>query len=172
MDVRLLNNEGAGISSMSRILCIPKTSVQMLLCRAARKVQRPVLTEVNQDYEVDEIYTFSGSRENRSFIIYAINRHTRQIIDFIIGQRTKENILKLLDSLNALSPRRIYTDRLPVYKSLIPAGVHRSFLYKTNHIERKNLTLRTHLKRLSRKTICFSKSQLMTSACLKLYAWS
>ncbi|MDL2326931.1 IS1 family transposase [Bacteroidales bacterium OttesenSCG-928-A14] len=33
----------------------------------------------------------------------------------------------------------------------------------------RNLTLRTHLKRLSRKTICFTRSVEMLSSCLKLY---
>lgn len=81
-EVRLLNNECVGISSISRILRIPKNSIQMLLWKVARKAQRPVLTESNQDYEVDEIYTFAGSRKNKCFIIYAINRCARQIIDF------------------------------------------------------------------------------------------
>jgi hypothetical protein len=42
----------------------------------------------------------------------------------------------------------------------------------TNHIERKNLSLRTHLKRLNRRTICFSKSLVILSACLRIYFWS
>jgi IS1 family transposase len=145
--------------------------VLRLLWRASERIRKPVFTEVGQDYEVDEIYSFIGSRERKCFIIYAINKSTRQIVDFVVGQRTKENIQKLICTLYALSPRRIYTDGLPVYKSLIAAKIHRSFLYKTNRIERKNLTLRTHLKRLSRRTICFSKSLLMMEACLKLYAW-
>ncbi|MBS1665188.1 MAG: hypothetical protein JST68_29350 [Bacteroidetes bacterium] len=40
-----------------------------------------------------------------------------------------------------------------------------------NRSERKNLTLRTHLKRLSCRTFCFSKSLSMLESCLKLYFW-
>jgi len=53
---------------------------------------------------------------------------------------------------------RIYTDKLKNYEYIISGKVHRTTLYQTNHIERMNLTLRTHLKRLNRKTICFSGS--------------
>ena len=42
---------------------------------------------------------------------------------------------------------------------------------KTNHIERRNLTLRTHLKRLNKITICFFKNLVILAACLKIYFW-
>ncbi|MFY1046718.1 IS1 family transposase [Chryseobacterium sp. GP-SGM7] len=35
-----------------------------------------------------------------------------------------------------------------------------------------NLNIRTHLKRLNRRTICFSKSNLILIAILKIYFWS
>ncbi|WP_343791129.1 IS1 family transposase, partial [Wandonia haliotis] len=38
-------------------------------------------------------------------------------------------------------------------------------------IERKNLTLRTHVKRLNRRTICYSKSLLTLSAIMRIYFW-
>jgi insertion element IS1 protein InsB len=36
-------------------------------------------------------------------------------------------------------------------------------------IERKYLTLRTHLKRLARKTLCFSRSRIMHDLIIGLY---
>ncbi|WP_188464902.1 IS1 family transposase [Marivirga lumbricoides] len=38
-------------------------------------------------------------------------------------------------------------------------------------MERKNLSLRTHLKRLNTRSICFSKSKVMLIACLTIYFW-
>ena len=40
---------------------------------------------------------------------------------------------------------------------------------ETLNIERHNLNFRTHLKRLHRRTICFSKSSEMHAAVIKLY---
>ena len=37
--------------------------------------------------------------------------------------------------------------------------MHRTGKDKTWKIERKNLNFRTHIKRLNRKTICFSKNE-------------
>ncbi|MGD1861920.1 MAG: IS1 family transposase [Leptolyngbyaceae cyanobacterium] len=39
----------------------------------------------------------------------------------------------------------------------------------TQRIERKHLTLRTRIKRLARKTICFSKSVLMHDTVIGLF---
>uniref|UniRef100_UPI0038B502E2 IS1 family transposase n=1 Tax=Tenacibaculum singaporense TaxID=2358479 RepID=UPI0038B502E2 len=50
--------------------------------------------------------------------------------------------------------------------------MHKRFQYCTNRIERMNLNLRTHIKRLSRKTICFTKNQKYLEAHLKIYFWT
>ena len=170
-EINLLHREGMGISSIGRILSIPKASVQRRIERMKRNKTKPVYTESGQVYEVDELYTFIGRKSNPCYIMYAINRKTKDVIDFVCGARNKENMGKLIKTLLSLSPKRIYTDKLNVFTSVIPEFLHRTFTYRTNHIERKNLTLRTHLKRLSRKTICYSKSKDMLEACFGLYVW-
>jgi len=82
-----------------------------------------------------------------------INKLTGKVISFCIGRRNKENIKKAVDSILKLNPRKIFTDGLNVYPGLIPEKIHRVFVYNTNKIERFNLNLRTHIKRLCRKTI-------------------
>ena len=166
-----MNNEGMGISSIARILDIPKSSVMRIILRAESKIQKPDLKECHQEYEIDELRTFIGNKKNECWVCYAINRKTKKIVDFIVGRRTKENIKKVVRSVLNLSPTKVYTDKLNIYPGLIYHKLHSTARRKTNHIERMNLTVRTHLKRLSYKTICFSKSASMLSACLKLYFW-
>jgi insertion element IS1 protein InsB len=60
---------------------------------------------------------------------------------------------------------------LGLYKTLIPSYIHKTKKGGINHIERKNLTLRTHIKRLSRRTICYSKSAIMLKNSVELYVW-
>jgi len=52
---------------------------------------------------------------------------------------------------------------------LLPARRHRTGKEGTSRIERHNLNFRTHLKRLQRHTICYSKSAVMHDAVIKLY---
>ena len=167
-----LNNECCGIRSIGRLLQIAKTSVLRVIERIAEKIQRPVYKEENQSCEVDELRTYCGNKKNESWIIYAINKVTGKVIDFVIGRRTKLNTEQVINSVLKLNPKRIYTDGLNIYPPLIPKDKHTVFQYCTNKIERQNLTLRTHLKRLARKTICFTKNDEMLENCMKLYCFS
>jgi insertion element IS1 protein InsB len=169
--ILLLNREAVGISSISRILSIPKASVQRRIERSRNKLKTPDHTETKQVYEMDELYTYIGRKDRPCYIMYAINRRTKRVIDYVCGARNKANIDKIVQTLLNLSPKRIYTDKLNIFSTLIPATLHRTFRYRTNSIERKNLTLRTHLKRWGRKTLCYSKSKEMLEACFCLYIW-
>ena len=135
------------------------------------RIKPPVFSDFRCKFEVDEMWTFIGSKNEMTWVTYAIERKTKTVIDFFVGTKSKKNIKPLMDKVLALQPVRIYTDRLNIYPPLIPKEIHRVFNYCTNIIERKNLTLRTHIKRLSRRTICFSKKQEYLEAHLKIYFW-
>jgi IS1 family transposase/transposase-like protein len=166
-----LHNEGVGINGIARILHLAASTVNKYLKVSADSICSAPLNEIRQEYEIDEMRTYVKSKtsDNVTWIMYAINKKTRRIIHFIVGRRTKENIQQLIRVLSKLNPKRIYTDGLNIYPTVINRNIHRTSKYGTNRIERKNLTLRTHLKRLSRKTICFSKSIEMLNASLKIY---
>ena len=86
-----------------------------------------------------------------------------------VGDRNTKNLRLVVNKLLLLRPNRIYTDRLNIYPSLIPKEMHKRFQYCTNKIEGMNLTLRTHIKRLSRRTICFTRNKTYLEAHLKIY---
>ena len=107
----LLNNEGLGISSIARILSIAKSTVIRWMKKIANELKRPKKVETNQDYEIDEMVTYIGKKSpsNYTYIIYAINKSTGNIIDFFVGRCTKENIKKVIDKVLLLSPHKIFT---------------------------------------------------------------
>ena len=53
---------------------------------------------------------------------------------------------------------RYYTDYWGTYQRNLAPEVHSLGKRYTQQLERKHLTLRTRIKRLVRKTICFSRS--------------
>lgn len=169
-----LNNEGMGIRNISRFLRISASNVIYQIKQLAATIRKSIVNEQNQEYEIDELHTYIGKNipANYCWITYAINRKTKQVIDWVVCKRTKENFQKVVNSVLALHPRRIYTDGLNIYKNLISKSLHRVQSFRINYIERKNFTIRTHLKRLSRRTICFSRSVVMLIACLKIYFWA
>ena len=169
--IAILLKESCGIRSISRILSISKNTVLSRILCLSRKIKAPNFEKFGCKFEIDEIWSFVGRKDQVTWITYAIERETKSVIDFFVGRKTKDNIKPLIDKVLMLKPARIYTDRLNIYPSLIPKELHKRFKYCTNIIERNNLTLRTHIKRLSRKTICFSKNRKYLEAHLRIYFW-
>ena len=169
--IRSLIKEGNGIRSIGRLLQISFTTVLKRIVNIAKNIRKPMLT-TGKAYEVDEMRTFYKGKTRLLWIVYALRSDTKQVADFAVGTRTIKTLKKVIDTVLLSGAKKIYTDRLHLYKYIIPCHLHSSKAYSTNHIERKNLNLRTHLKRLNRRTICFSKSIAMLAACLKIYFWS
>lgn len=164
------SKEGCGISSIARLTGLSKSMVQLRLTEISNLLKKPVYKERNQEYELDGM-SVKVAGEKDIYLIYAINRRTRKIIDFVIGKRTKENIKKVIDSIMHYYPKRIFTDGLNSYPSLIAKNIHKPGRRLTNRIERKNLTLRNMIKRLSKGTLAFSRTTEMLTRVVKICAW-
>ena len=64
----------------------------------------------------------------------------------------------MLDRVKGFNFRLYCTDDWEAYDRLLPEDKHLITQTFTQSIERQNLNFRTPIKRLQRKTICFSKS--------------
>lgn len=166
----VLTKEGVGIRGTARILHISIGTLFRRILTIAKSIVRPIVPK-HRVYEVDEMKSFIRRKNNHIWVAYALDRYSKQVVSFSVGTRTNSTLNIVLETLRLSEAKRIYTDRLRNYRSLIDRRVHRTSLYGTNHIERNNLTVRTHLKRLSRRTICFSRSVVILTAILKIYFW-
>ena len=104
-------------------------------------------------------------------MVYALEKESKSVVSFNVGKRTNKTLNRVVETLKLSEAKKIFTDRLKNYRFLIDEKLHSVKRYGINHIERKNLTLRTALKRLNRKTICFSKSMVVLVSILKIYFW-
>jgi insertion element IS1 protein InsB len=86
-----------------------------------------------------------------------------------LGRRTDGSCRQLVEKLSGCAVEQFYTDDWQSYRKTLPSERHQISKAETQGIERHNLNFRTHLKRLQRRTICFSKSDEMHSAVIKLY---
>ncbi|MFT5875289.1 MAG: insertion element IS1 protein InsB [Clostridium sp.] len=172
-DPLLINllKECCSVLGIARVLKISKNTVLSRILKISKQIKTPYFNTLGCKFEIDEMWSFIGNKKNVTWITYAIEQKTKNVIDFFVGRKTKDNIRPLINKVLLLQPSRVYTDRLNIYPSLIPKEIHKRFQYCTNKIERMNLTLRTHIKRISRKTICFSRKQEYLEAHLKIYFW-
>lgn len=165
----LLSCSGCGIRDMAWLLHIPVTTVQRWLLLLSRQYSYDPVFEPGGNYEIDELRTYCGKKKQEHWVMYALHRESRQIVYVLNGSRTKANLQEVVKKVLSFTPRKIYTDGLPVYKYLVPSVQHGVFQRCINYIERKNLTLRQHLRRLSRRTLGYSRSPEMLQALLRIY---
>jgi insertion element IS1 protein InsB len=126
--------------------------------------------QIFYDSEWDELWSYVGKKANPRWTWYAIERKTGLIIAFENGRRTDESLKALIDKMAHLPIRICYSDAWAAYDKLLPkAYLHIIGKDNTWKIERKNLNFRIHLKRLNRKTICFSKNEEIHDNVIGLY---
>ena len=77
--------------------------------------------------------------------------------------------MKLKALLEPFGIQRFYTDGWGAYRRHLAAHQHVIGKRRTQQLERKHLTLRTRIKRLVRKTICFSRSVYMHDLVIGLF---
>ena len=160
--------EGLGIRNTARILKISTTTLLKRIIAIAKKIPSQPIFKY-KTYEVDEIRTFIKNKEKPIWIVYALERKTKQVVNFSIGRRTKRTLQYVTNTLLLSNPKTIYTGKLVHYKSILKDVVHNTKPFGTNHTKRKYFSLRTHLKRLNRKTISFSRSFILLQCFLRIY---
>jgi len=132
----------------------------------------PEVTAVGDTFDIDEQRTFVGKKEGgECWLMYAFS-HARRTPHFLqVGRRTKSNLQQMVNKVLDCSPAQIITDRLPVFKSIVPKDMHRRGKRANQLIERQNLNNRKDIARLARRTMCYSKSEKHLEAHVRFYFW-
>src|SRR5437016_1418724 len=92
-----------------------------------------------------------------------------QILAYVFEPREDETFLRLQELLAPFGITRFYTDGWGAYRRHLDPSTHTVGKQHTQKIERKHITFRTRIKRLTRKTICFSRSILMHDLVIGLF---
>ena len=108
--------------------------------------------------EMDEMWSYYHDKKHQIWLWWAVDHTNNVPLAFTFGVRTDDVLCELLILLEQYNIDKVYTDNNFAYSKLIPCEVHHIGKRNTQKIERQHLTLRTRIKRLARKTICFSKS--------------
>ena len=119
--------------------------------------------------EIDEMWSYVDNKENQRWLWHAIDHETGEVLAYVFGAR-KDRVFKNLQKLlRPFGIKHYYTDDWGAYERNISPDQHTISKRNTQLIERKHLTLRTRIKRLARKTICFSKLEKMHDLVIGLF---
>ena len=111
-----------------------------------------------EEAEIDEMWSFVEKKSQQRWLWHAIDHRTGIVLAYVLGTHQDEVFLQLKALLAPRGIHHFYTDGADVYNRHLKPEQHTVGKRQTQKIERKHLTYRTRLKRLVRKTICFSKS--------------
>lgn len=131
-------------------LMLPNFKTQIIDCQDNKEI-----------IEFDELCGFCGSKANKQWMWAALCKRTRQIVGYVIGDRSELTFRRLLRKIPIEYLRcKSYSDYWKSYKILCSKGNHRQVgkgSGKTNHIERYWATLRARITRYVRKSLSFSR---------------
>lgn len=129
-----------------------------------------LVSEVSRlEGELDEMWSFVQKKENQRWLWHAIDHSSGKVLAYVLGDHSDNMFLKLKQVLEPFGISKFYTDGWGAYQRKLAPDQHQIGKANTQKIERKHLTLRTRIKRLARKTICFSKSEVMHDVVIGLY---
>ncbi len=171
---------GSGIRDISRNLGISKTTVMAELKKKEPaevnvgyahylKMQGSAGIDVEICVDGDEFWSFVGKKSNQRWTWYVLDRENGIILAHHNGRRTDASCQALLKKLEIFPIRTYYTDNWHSYAKFIPSSQHVIGKEYTWKIERTNLNFRTHIKRLQRKTICYSRDETIHDNVLGMY---
>ena len=118
--------------------------------------ERPIL-------ELDELWSYVGSKANKVWIWPALERQTRRIVGLAFGDRSEATCRAMWQSLPPDYRKRavLYSDDWDSYATVLPSKRLRQVgkdSGETAPIERLNNTWRQRWANLVRKTLSFSKN--------------
>ena len=110
-----------------------------------------------------------GSKAQQRWLWHASDHLTGGVLADVFGTRAAEVFVQLQTLLKPCGIVRFYTDAAGVYARHLPVARHEGGKVHTQQIARKHLTLRTRIKRVARKTMCFSQSVLLHDTVIGLF---
>ena len=109
--------------------------------------------------EMDEQWSWVHDKRHQCWLWWAVDHETNTPLAFTFGTHEHKNLDVLMTLLEPFNINVYYTDNHFAYRTRIAEAQLMIGKRNTQKIERNHLTLRTRIKRLARKTICFSKCQ-------------
>ena len=138
--------------------------VEVEICRANALDSQRALSS-----ERDEMWSYVGKKAHQRWLWHAIDHHTGKVLAYVFGRRKDEVFLRLKALLEPFGMTRYYTDGWGTYERQVDTKQHTVGKEHMQRIESKHINLRTRIKRLVRRTICFSKTERMHDLVIGLF---
>jgi insertion element IS1 protein InsB len=146
------------------LICLNPEHVEVDICLAEELEQCRGLSS-----ELDEMWAYVAKKANPRWLWHAIDHHSGKVLAYVLGRRQDTVFLQLKTLLAPFGITKFYTDGWGAYERHLDVETHHVGKENTQKIESKHINLRTRIKRLVRRTICFSKTEHMHDLVVGLF---
>ena len=124
---------------------------------------------------MDEMWSFYHDKSHQIWLWWAVEHTTNTPVAFTFGTRKHKYLDELMELLKPFKIKKVYADNNFAYQEKIDSDILETGKKNTQKIERNHLTLRTRIKRLARKSICFSKDktihETLIASFINIFFW-
>lgn len=159
---------GSGIRDCSVISKLSCGTVLRLIKKEAAKWKGKPKKWYYKQVQIDEQWSYVGKKEKKVWMLYAYAVEEDEILAFTLGKRSAGTIENLMVKLKQLEIAYFLTDEWEAFKAVLPKAKHLAGKQYTKNIEGVNTFFRTRVRRLMRRTVCFSKKLIYHYSMLKI----
>ncbi len=169
--------ERASMRGLERIFDVARQTVARWIQAIVRTLPplKDTLLPAQPDdvLELDELWSFVWKKSRKRWLWTALCRRTRQIVAFVIGDRSEKTCRRLWNKIpDEYKHCLTFSDFWEAYQQVFSKETHRCVgkeSGETAHMERWYNTLRQRLARFVRKALSFSKSDAFHHMVTKWY---
>jgi len=159
---------GSGIRDTALVLGVSPATVLRCLVTQSLKAELKLTRWHYPQVQIDELWMYVARKKRKVWLLYAYCYQTDEILAFAIGKRNSKTVRNLLLKLKGLEINWYLTDRWEAFSHELPYYQHLIGKQFTKAIEGVNTWFRTRIRRLNRRTTCFSKKLVYLYAIIKL----
>jgi len=159
---------GSGIRDCCVLSGMSKVSVLKLIKSYAAGIALKAKQRRYSRVQIDEQWSYVGNKAKKVWMLYAYAPQEDEILGFAMGKRNAETVRRLMLKLKQLDIDWFLTDLWEAFAAVLPANRHLRGRQYTKNIEGINTWFRTRVRRLMRRTTCFSKKLIYHYSMIKI----
>lgn len=159
---------GSGIRDCEAVTGVSHSTVLGLIKKKAAVLSVKPHKQRYHRVQIDEQWSYVGRKEKKVWMLYAYAVDEDEIIAFTMGKRSAAAVKNLFVKLKALDIALFLTDDWEAFQSVLPKAKHLIGKQYTKAIEGINTFFRTRVRRLVRRTVCFSKKLIYHYSMIKI----
>lgn len=159
---------GSGVRDCAAVMDMSKETVLRIILTTAVSFEIKARYRHYHCVQIDEQWSYVGRKKKKVWMLYAYAPKEDEILAFTMGKRNWKTVYNLWLKIKHLDIDLFMTDKWEAFQVVLPPQKHWAGKEFTKAIEGINTWFRTRIRRLVRRTVCFSKKLIYHYSLIKM----